>query len=61
VHSLLSVRGVAGDTPGKRPGVSQPQREDDKVGAGTLPLFLVWVLLLTALIALYLVIGLLDK
>lgn len=37
-----------------------PEREPDKVGAGTLPLFLLWMLFLLTLLTLYFVIGVLG-
>jgi hypothetical protein len=40
--------------------MTEPEREPDRVGAGTLPLFFLWLLLLLALLALYLVIGVLG-
>jgi len=40
--------------------MSQPEREPDRVGAGTLPLFVGWLLFLLALLVLYAVIGILG-
>jgi hypothetical protein len=45
---------------GKLVVVTRPRDEGDKVGAGTLPLFLGWVLFLVALLVLYMVIGILN-